>query len=75
VNRFSGANVSTIAIEVPIKRVTSDGKPASTTKHPVIGIYAETDRQKVRVLGEQGVESGGQGAFCASLAHGKPAGQ
>jgi hypothetical protein len=59
----SGANISTIAIEVPIKRVTSDGKPASTTKHPVIGIYAETDRQKVRVLGEQGVESGGQGPF------------
>jgi hypothetical protein len=63
VNRFSGANISTIAIEVPIKLVTSDGKPASTTKHPVIGIYAETDRQKVRVLGEQGVESGGQGPF------------
>src|SRR5437867_5244264 len=27
VNRFSGFNISTIAIEVPIKRVTSDGKP------------------------------------------------
>ena len=32
VNRFSGANVSTIAIEVPITRVTSDGKPAATTR-------------------------------------------
>ena len=28
VNRFSGFNVSTIAIEVPITRITSDGKPA-----------------------------------------------
>ncbi len=50
VNRFSGFNVSTIAIEVPIRRITSDYKPASTTKNPVIGIYAEADRRKVRVL-------------------------
>jgi hypothetical protein len=46
VNRFSGSNISTIAIEVPITRITSDAKPASTTKYPVIGIYAETARQK-----------------------------
>jgi hypothetical protein len=52
VNRFSGANISTIAIEVPITRVTRDGKPAATTKDPIIGIYAETDRRKVRVLGQ-----------------------
>jgi hypothetical protein len=49
VNRFSGANISTIAIEVPITRITSDGKPAATTKNPIIGMYAETDRRKVRV--------------------------
>jgi len=30
VNRFSGANISTIAIEVPITRITSDGKPATS---------------------------------------------
>jgi Domain of unknown function (DUF4331) len=50
VNRFSGANVSTIAIEVPITRITSDGKPAATSANPVIGMYASTARQKVRVL-------------------------
>ena len=50
VNRFSGANVSTIAIEVPISRVTSDGKPATVTKNPVIGVYAEADRHKIKVL-------------------------
>jgi hypothetical protein len=50
VNRFSGFNISTIAIEVPIKRITSDGRPPATTANPVIGIYAETDRHKVRVL-------------------------
>ena len=57
VNRFSGANISTIAIEVPITRVTRDGKPAATTKDPIIGIYAETDRRKVRVLSKAGEEA------------------
>jgi hypothetical protein len=44
VNRFSGANISTIAIEVPITRITSDGKPAATTQNPVIGMFASTAR-------------------------------
>jgi Domain of unknown function (DUF4331) len=52
VNRFSGFNISTIAIEVPITRVTSDGKPAATTNNPVIGVYANTARHKVTVLGQ-----------------------
>ena len=52
VNRFAGFNISTIAIEVPISRVTSDDKPAATSQNPVIGVYANTSRQKVRVLGE-----------------------
>ena len=54
VNRFSGANVSTIAIEVPITRITSDGKPAATSANPVIGMYASTARQKLRVLPQPG---------------------
>jgi hypothetical protein len=61
VNRFSGANISTIAIEVPITRVTSDSKPAATTANPVIGMYANTARPKVKVLREPGdpaVEAG-----------------
>lgn len=48
VNRFSGSNVSTIAIEVPITRLTSDGKPAATAKNPVIGMYASTARRDGR---------------------------
>jgi hypothetical protein len=51
VNRFSGANISTIAIEVPIRSVTSDGKPAATTKFPVIGMFASTLRHKVTDVG------------------------
>jgi uncharacterized protein DUF4331 len=54
VNRFSGANISTIAIEVPIRRITSDHKPAAVTKNPVIGVYANTARQKFRELGQAG---------------------
>src|SRR5271167_2255702 len=46
-NRFSGFNISTIAIEVPITRITSDGQPAATTKNPVIGVYSENERQKL----------------------------
>ena len=51
VNRFSGFNISTIALEVPITRKTSDGKPAATTANPVIGMYASTSRQQTRTLG------------------------
>ena len=54
VNRFSGANISTIAIEVPITRVTSDGKPASTTANPQIGMYANTARPLIRQLKDTG---------------------
>ena len=51
INRFSGANISTIAIEVPIRRITSDGLTAATSANPVIGMYAATARQRNRVLG------------------------
>ena len=66
-NRFAGFNISTIAIEVPITRITSDGKPAATTNNPVIGMYANTTRQKVRVLGEDDAAEGrraGRGCRC-----------
>jgi hypothetical protein len=54
VNRFSGFNISTIALEVPITRITSDHKPAATTANPVIGLYASTSRQKVKLLRDNG---------------------
>ena len=50
VNLFSGFNVNTIAIEVPIRRLTSDGKAAASTDNPVIGVYASTSRQKIKIL-------------------------
>ncbi|MEO8040456.1 MAG: DUF4331 domain-containing protein, partial [Betaproteobacteria bacterium] len=47
VDHFSGFNVSTIAIEVPIASITSDPKA-------IVGLYAATSRQKFRVLGQIG---------------------
>ena len=49
VNRFSGTNVHTIAIEVPVSRLTADGKPPAETMLPVIGMYASTSRQNQAV--------------------------
>ncbi|MBV8401778.1 MAG: DUF4331 domain-containing protein [Acetobacteraceae bacterium] len=63
VNRFSGFNISTIAIEVPITRITSDGKPPASTANPVIGVYANTARKKVRVLGQPGEPADQDGPF------------
>lgn len=45
VNAFSGFNVSTIAIELPIRRLTRDGQ-AATAGNGTIGIYASTSRRK-----------------------------
>ena len=60
VNRFSGFNVSTIAIEVPITRITRDARPAAATENPVIGMYASTARRSVKVRGKDGdVRTGG----------------
>lgn len=50
INRFSGTNVHTIAIEVPIARITLDGKPAEQTSTPLLGMYASTARQKIKHL-------------------------
>jgi hypothetical protein len=43
VNNFSGFNINTIAIEVPITRVTRDEAPASAA-NGAIGVYASTAR-------------------------------
>lgn len=47
VDHFSGFNVNTIAIEVPISSISND-------PNAVIGLYAATNRQKYRVLGQVG---------------------
>lgn len=44
VNNFSGFNVNTIAIEVPIARITTDGASAGEA-NGIIGMYASTSRR------------------------------
>ena len=58
INRFSGSNISTIAIEIPITRVTQDGLAAAETANPVIGIYASTSRRKNQQLQTDGTSKG-----------------
>ena len=58
VNRFSGFNVNSIAIEIPITQITRDRKPANTTAFPIIGMYASTSRQKNKHLRQDGTSEG-----------------
>jgi hypothetical protein len=70
INRFSGFNVHSIAIEVPINRITKDGKSAETTNTPVIGMYASTARQKEKKLKKDGkVETEGPWVQVSRLAN------
>ena len=54
VDGVGGYNTHTIAIQVPIDQLTSDGQGPDATAHPVIGIYASASRQKMRVLRSDG---------------------
>src|SRR5499427_1473402 len=54
VNRFSGFNINTIAIEVPITSITLDRRPADTTSTPIIGMYASTNRRAITILNDKG---------------------
>jgi hypothetical protein len=47
-NAFSGFNVNTIALELPISRLTSNRMPVSDA-NKLIGVYASTSRSKVTV--------------------------
>src|SRR5262249_46808944 len=62
-NRFSGSNVSTIAIEVPIRRVTVDHRGPTTTTRPVIGMYASTARRQTKELGGPGQPAEFEGSW------------
>jgi hypothetical protein len=54
-NAVAGFNVNTIALEVPITMLTSDGQThAASDPLAVIGSYATTSRQKISVLGGSG---------------------
>ena len=48
-NSFSGFNVNTIALEVPIRRITRDGQAAGPG-NGLVGVYASTSRQSPTIL-------------------------
>jgi len=62
VDATQNVNVHSIAIQVPISRLTSNGShPSSVTDpHAVIGVYASASRRKVRIAWGEGkqLESG-----------------
>ena len=49
VDGLRGFNTMSIAIQVPITLLTKDGKTASTTKYPILGVYTTTERDGKRV--------------------------
>jgi len=54
VNAFSGFNVNSIVLEVPIARITQDGSAANMA-NGVVGLYASTSRQEITLrAGEPG---------------------
>ena len=53
-NRFSGFNINSIAIEIPISHVTVDGQPAESTTNAHIGMYASTSRKQIKILRGKG---------------------
>jgi len=70
-NALAGFNVNSIAIEVPITMLTSDGKThPATDKEAVIGTYATTSRQNLTVLRHG--HSGGYGPWSQVQRMGNP---
>jgi uncharacterized protein DUF4331 len=70
-NRFSGFNISTIAIEVPIRRITRDGQSANA-ENKLIGLYASTSRQKTKELRKPGEAPQNSGPFVQVSRMGNP---
>jgi hypothetical protein len=65
VDGLSGYGIHTIALQVPIARLTHNGKPPTGPSDPnaIIGVYSETLRRQVRVLSPTGAPPGERGPF------------
>ena len=74
INRFSGTNVNSIVIEVPITRITQDGNSAEQTAAAVIGMYASTAKQKIKQFKFDGTTNLA-GALGSGVALGESAGE
>jgi hypothetical protein len=63
VNRFTGSNVNSIVIEIPITRITVDGQSPDDTAISIIGMYASTARQKRTIRNSEGESASTKGPF------------
>jgi hypothetical protein len=54
IDGVSGYNTHSIIMQIPIKLLTVDGKGPSTTKQPILGVYASASRQSIRVIRDNG---------------------
>jgi Domain of unknown function (DUF4331) len=58
VDSLAGFNVQTIALQVPITKLTTDGQaPKPDGSNSIIGVWATTSRQQTRVLSADGSSS------------------
>jgi hypothetical protein len=56
VNSFNGFNVHTIAFQIPITRLTTDGQAAKADgSNSIVGVWATTWRRQTRVLSPTGL--------------------
>ena len=74
VDTIRGYNVHSIALQVPMTRLTQNGaKPAAATDaNAVIGVWSTTSRQTTRVLQQGGKPSTGSGDFVQISRLGSP---
>ena len=65
INRYTGSNVNSIVIEVPIERVTRDRRPVASTATPLIGVYGSTNERRSlhRGFGEDAQSGLGERSF------------
>jgi hypothetical protein len=58
VNSFTGFNVHTMAFQIPITALTTDGQAARADgSNSIIGVWATTSRRQTRILSEGGGDS------------------
>jgi hypothetical protein len=74
VNALAGINVHSIAIEVPIAMLTSNGSRPTSVSDPtaVLGIWTSASRQKVRLIGAQPGQQMDTGPFVQVSRLGNP---
>jgi len=74
IDGVGGYNVHSIALQVPIDRLTANGQKPSGATDPnaVLGIWSQTERRKTRVLGKNGQQPKSDGDWVSVSRLGMP---